>query len=214
MPCSPYSPQMDRAPLLQSVARISSPHARQITSCLLSVLAVLLKARYRYKVNFRVGTDLDTTDGGGLCTPKGKRIALVFAGNLWRLPMWSSPSRYESPASIPAHQNPFAALLNIPENVACTRAASQPFEASPLELLVADQIRRCQDRDGHLSYNTHLRMYNPEKVAGILRTFRLSLLISNVKRVLLHLARAPIVQVNAYRTRAIAQSVSRNPRSF
>ena len=44
---------------------------------------------------------------------------------------------------------------------------------------------------------------NPEKVAGILLTFRLSLLISIVKRVLLHLAREPIVQVNAYRTRAI-----------
>jgi hypothetical protein len=54
---------------------------------------------------------------------------------------------------------------------------------------------------------------NPEEVAGILRTFHLSLLISNVKHVLLHLARAPIVQVNAYRTRAITQSVSRNPRS-
>ena len=55
---------------------------------------------------------------------------------------------------------------------------------------------------------------NPEEVAGILRTFHLSLLISNVKHVLLHLARAPIVQVNAYRTGAITQSVSRNPRSF
>jgi hypothetical protein len=35
---------------------------------------------------------------------------------------------------------------------------------------------------------------NPEEVAGILRTFHLSLLISNVKHVLLHLARAPIVK--------------------
>jgi hypothetical protein len=35
MPCSPYSPQMDRATLFQSVARISSPHVQQITSCLL-----------------------------------------------------------------------------------------------------------------------------------------------------------------------------------
>ena len=43
----------------------------------------------------------------------------------------------------PAHQNPFAALLNIPENVAYKRAASQPFEVSPLELSVADQIRLC-----------------------------------------------------------------------
>jgi len=49
---------------------------------------------------------------------------------------------------------------------------------------------------------------NPEEVAGILRTFHVSLLISNVKHVLLHSARAPIVQVNAYRTRAITQSVS------
>ena len=104
------------------------------------------------------GTDLDPTDGGDLYTPKGKRIALVFAGNLWRLPMWSPPSRYESTAGIPAHQNPFAALVNVPENVACTRAASQPVEVSPLELSVADQIRLCHDRDGHPSYNTHLRM--------------------------------------------------------
>jgi len=28
MPCSPYSPQMDRATLFQFVARISSPHVR------------------------------------------------------------------------------------------------------------------------------------------------------------------------------------------
>ena len=38
-------------------------------------LAVLLKAGY--KVNFRVGTDLDITDGGDLYTPKGKRIVLA-----------------------------------------------------------------------------------------------------------------------------------------
>jgi len=30
MPCSPYTPQMDRATLFQSVARISSPHVRQL----------------------------------------------------------------------------------------------------------------------------------------------------------------------------------------
>ena len=137
MPCSPYSPQVDRATLFQFVARISSPHAR-----------------------------LDPTDGGDLYTPKGKRIALVFSGNLWRLPMWSAPSQCESTAGIPAHQNPFAALLNIPENVACTRAASQPSEVSPLELCVADQIRLCHDRDGHPSYNTHLRMYKSREGCG------------------------------------------------
>jgi hypothetical protein len=77
--------------------------ASRATENILS-LAVLLKAGY--KVNFRVGTDLDPTDGGDLYTPKGKRIALVFAGNLWRLPIWSSPSRCESTAGIPDHQNP------------------------------------------------------------------------------------------------------------
>ncbi len=55
---------------------------------------------------------------------------------------------------------------------------------------------------------------NHRKVTGILRTFSLSLLISNVKRVLLHSMRAPTVQVNTYRTRAITQKDSRNPRSF
>ncbi len=93
--------------------------ATRATDNILS-LAVLLKAGY--KVNFRVGTDLDTSDGDDLYTPKGKRIALVFSGNLWMLTMWSSPSRCGSTAGIPLHQNPFAALLNIPENVACTRA--------------------------------------------------------------------------------------------
>jgi hypothetical protein len=44
-------------------------------------------------------------------------------------------------------------------NVACTLAASPPSEVSPLELSVADQTRLCHDRDGHPSYNTHLRMY-------------------------------------------------------
>ena len=137
--------------------------ATRTTDNILS-LAVLLKAGY--KVSFRVGTDLDPTDGGDLYTPKGKRIALVFAGNLWRLPMWSSPSRCESTAGIPAHQNPFAALVNVPDNVACTRAASQPVEVSPLELSVADQIRLCHDRDGHPSYNTHLRMYKARQGRG------------------------------------------------
>ena len=80
--------------------------------------------------------------------------------------MWSSPSRCESTAGIPAHQNPFAALVNVPENVACTRAASQPVEMSPLELSVADQIRLCHDRDGHPSYNTHLRMYKARQGRG------------------------------------------------
>jgi hypothetical protein len=86
-------------------------------------LAVLLKTLY--KVNFRVCAD-PTDVVGDLYTPKAKRIALVFSGNPWRLPMWSSTSRCESTSGIPAHQNPFAALLNIPENVACTRDASQP----------------------------------------------------------------------------------------
>jgi hypothetical protein len=86
-----------------------------------------------------------------------KSIAFVFSGNFWRLPMWSSPSRCESTAGILAHQNPIAALLNIPENVASTCAASQPSELSPLELSVADQYT-CHDRGGHPSYNTHLRM--------------------------------------------------------
>ena len=60
--------------------------ATRTTDDILS-LAVLLKARY--KIEFRVGTDLDPTDGGDLYTPKGKRIALVFSGNIWRLPMLS-----------------------------------------------------------------------------------------------------------------------------
>jgi hypothetical protein len=137
--------------------------ATRTTDNILS-LAVLLKEGY--KVEFRVGTDLDPIDGGDLYTPKGKRIALVFSGHLWRLPMWSSPSRCASTAVIPAHQNPFAALLNIPENVACTRAASQPSEVSPLELSVADQTRLCHDRDGHPSYNTHLRMYKSREGRG------------------------------------------------
>ena len=51
----------------------------------------------------KCGTDLDPTDGGDLYTPKGKRIALEFAGNLWKLPMWSSPSRCES--SIDMYKN-------------------------------------------------------------------------------------------------------------
>ena len=80
--------------------------------------------------------------------------------------MLSSPSRCESTAGISAHQNPFAALLNIPENVACTRAASKPSEVSPLELSVADQIRLCHDRDGHPSCNTHLRMYKSQEGRG------------------------------------------------
>jgi hypothetical protein len=136
--------------------------ATRTTDNILS-LAVLLKAGY--KVEFRVGTDLDPTDGGDLYSPKGKLIALVFSGNLWRLPMWISPSRCESTAGIPAHQNPFAALLNIPENIACTRAASQPSEVSPLELSVADQIR-VPYRGGHPSYNTHLRMYKSREGCG------------------------------------------------
>jgi hypothetical protein len=80
--------------------------ATRTTDNILS-LAVLLKTGY--KVKFRVFTVLDPTDGSDLYMPKGKRIALVFSGNLWRLPTWSSPQRSESTAGIPAHQNPFAA---------------------------------------------------------------------------------------------------------
>ena len=61
---------------------------------------------------------------------------------------------------------PFAALVNVPDNVACTRAASQPVEVSPLELSVAVEIRLCHDRDGHQSYSTHLRMYKARKGRG------------------------------------------------
>jgi hypothetical protein len=57
-------------------------------------------------------------------------------------------------------------LLNIPENVACTRAASQPSEVSPLELSVTNHIRLCHDRDGHPSFNTHLRMYKSREGRG------------------------------------------------
>ena len=164
--------------------------ATRTTDNILS-LAVLLKTGY--KVKFRVSRSL-TPLMVVTCTCQRVSALLVFSGNLWRLPTWSSPQRSESTAGIPAHQNPFAALLNVPENVACTRAASQPSEVSPLELSVADQIRLCHDRNRHPSYNTDTR--------------------ENVKRVLLHLARAPIVQVNACRTRAITQSPNKNPRSF
>jgi hypothetical protein len=47
--------------------------ASRATDHILS-LAVLLNAVY--KVNFRVGTDLDPTDGGDLYTPKGKRLEM------------------------------------------------------------------------------------------------------------------------------------------
>jgi hypothetical protein len=53
--------------------------ATRTTDNILS-LAVLLKAGY--KVEFRVGTDLDPTVGGDLYTLKVRRIALVFSGNL------------------------------------------------------------------------------------------------------------------------------------
>jgi hypothetical protein len=149
---------MDRSTLI--LIRGKNIAATRATDNILS-LPVLLQAGY--KVNFRVGTAFKSNDGGDLYTPTGKRIALIFAGNLWRLPMWSSPSGCESTAGIPAHQNPFAALLNIPENVACTRAASQPSEVSPLELSVADHKRLCHDRDGHPSYNTRLRMYKSQE---------------------------------------------------
>jgi hypothetical protein len=85
--------------------------ATRTTDNILS-LAVLLKAGY--KVKFRVGTDLDPTDGGDLYTPKGKRIALVFSGNLWRLPICSSPSRCESTAGIPAHQKSIRCAFQYP----------------------------------------------------------------------------------------------------
>jgi len=129
--------------------------ATRTTDNILS-LAVLLKAGY--KVEFRVGTDLEPLMVA-TCTRQRVSAWLSVSLAIWRLPMWNSSSRCGSTAGIPANQNPFAALLNIHENVACTRAASQPSEVSPLELSVADQIRQCHDRDGHPSYNTHLRMY-------------------------------------------------------
>jgi len=59
----------------------------------------------------------------------------------WRLPMWSSPSRCESTASIPVHQNPFTVLVNVPENVACTggfQCGAHPHDVRvlPVSLLI------------------------------------------------------------------------------
>jgi hypothetical protein len=42
---------------------------------------------------------------------------------------------------------------------------------SPRELSVVDQIRLCHDRDGHPSYNTHLRMYKSRGGRGYLANF-------------------------------------------
>jgi hypothetical protein len=64
--------------------------ARKATNCIMS-LAVLMKAGY--DVRFRVGAAKNAKDGGILHTPDGKRIALTFEDNMWRLPMWSKPER-------------------------------------------------------------------------------------------------------------------------
>jgi hypothetical protein len=119
--------------------------ATRTTDNILS-LAVLLKAGYN--VDFRVGTDLDPSDGVDLHTPKSKRIALDFSGNLWSLPLWTSPSRCASTAGIPIK-----------------------YARAMIETGTRHTILICA-------------CTNPEEVRGILRTFRLSLLISNVNRVL------------------------------
>ncbi len=142
-------------------------------------LAVLLKAGY--KVNFRVGTDLDPMDAGDLYTPKGKRIALVFAGNLLRLPMWSSPSRCESTAGIPAHQNPFAALVNVHE-----MSLAHALLVKQLKCRLSSCLLQIRYTCATIATDTrHATLIcactKPDKVAGTLQTFRLSLLISNVK---------------------------------
>ena len=127
--------------------------------------------------------------------------------------MWSSPSRCESTASIPAHQNPFAALVNVPENVACTCAASQPVEVSPLELSVADQIRLCHDRDGHPSYNTHLRMYKARQRLGHPANFPSLLAHFKCETCAVTLG-ARSYRTSKRRTRAITRIASRKDKGY
>ena len=84
--------------------------AKKATNCIMS-LAVLMKAGY--DVKFRVGTAEDAKDGGILHTPDGKKIALKFEDNMWRLPMWSKPIRQQhktGAGGFPVHVNKFSAL--------------------------------------------------------------------------------------------------------
>ena len=78
--------------------------AKKATNSILS-LAVLLKAGY--EVQFRAGTKSDPDDGGTLVTPDGKKIALLFRDNMWKLPMWSKPRRDNTQART---ENRFAPL--------------------------------------------------------------------------------------------------------
>ena len=82
------------------------------TETLLSV-AVLLKSGF--KVQFVAGTPKNPTFGGYLVTPDGQQVRMTFEDNLWKLPMWSQPVRYEgaraSSVSKPAAYVPTAAVL-------------------------------------------------------------------------------------------------------
>jgi hypothetical protein len=126
-PCSPSSPQMDHTMLFQSVARISSPHARQITSCLSPSCS-----RQYTKSIFALARTLT--------------LRMEVTGTRQRVSVLLSYSQ----------------------------AISGGFQCGA-------HIRLCHDRDGHPSYNTHCACTMPDKVAGTLQTFRLSLLILNVK---------------------------------
>ena len=83
------------------------------TETLLSV-AVLMKAGFQ--INFVPGTQKDPTFGGYLVTPDGQKVRMSFEDNLWRLPMWSQPVRYQGEpthtASTPVAFVPTAAALN------------------------------------------------------------------------------------------------------
>jgi hypothetical protein len=46
-------------------------------------------------------TKRDPTFGGYLVTPDGQKIRMIFGDNLWRLPMWSDPVRYENDQTSP-----------------------------------------------------------------------------------------------------------------
>ena len=71
-------------------------------------LAVLMMAGYDFKSP--VGTAEDAKDGGILHSPDGKKIALKFEDNIWRLPMWSKPQHKTGACGFPVHVNKFSAL--------------------------------------------------------------------------------------------------------
>ena len=121
-------------------------------------LAALLKAGF--EVHFKAGSANDVSDGGLLITPEGHKIQLLFANNLWRLPMWSRPTR--ATQSVPSQRH-------LPTSVSANTYDTLPCEPCLYEALAEDlAVVMNQTHVSEIEANSALCAFDGDVIEAIL----------------------------------------------